>query len=60
MMNFGYDNGIFLKCETKHHKKNEKCYIHNIFKIFSQQILSDKLLLVDVGEKKSNLICGFN
>ena len=34
-----------------------KWYIHNIFIIFSEQILSGKLLLVVMGGQKSNLSC---
>ena len=32
--------------------KFEKCYIHNFFTIISQQILSDKLLLVVFSKQK--------
>ena len=40
---------------------NEKWYIHNIFIIFLQQILSSKLLLVTiVGAKKKNLVLDLN
>ena len=37
----------------------EKCYVYNIFTTFSQQIVSDRLLLVVINEQKSNLSCGF-
>ena len=37
----------------------EKCYVHNIFTTFSQQIVSDMLLLIVMSEQKSNLSCGF-
>ena len=37
----------------------EKWYVHNIFTIFSQQIVSGRLLLVVMSEQKSNLSCGF-
>ena len=33
----------------------EKCYVHDIFITFSQQILSDRLLLVVMGGQKNNL-----
>ena len=36
-----------------------KCYVHYIFTIFLQQILSGRLLLVVIGGQKSNLSCGF-
>ena len=36
-----------------------KCYVHNIFMIFLQKILSDKLLLVVISGQKSNLSNGF-
>ena len=39
--------------------QKEKCYVHNIFTILSQQIINDKLLLVVMGGQKSNLSCKF-
>ena len=32
----------------------EKCYIHNIFTILSQQFISGKLLQVVISRQKSN------
>ena len=32
---------------------------HNIFTILSQQMLSDRLLLVVIGGQRNNLSCGF-
>ena len=37
----------------------DKCYVHNIFIILSQQILSGRLLLVVMNGQKSNLSYGF-
>ena len=37
----------------------EKCYVHNIFITFSQQILNGRLLLIVMGSQKSNLSCEF-
>ena len=37
----------------------EKCYVYNIFTIFSQQIVSGSLLLVVMSEQKTNLSCEF-
>ena len=30
----------------------EKCFVHNIFTIFSQQILNGRLLLIAISGKK--------
>ena len=51
-------NKFFLKLQVSIHLE-EKCYVHNIFTTFSQQIVSGKLLLVVISEQKSNLSCGF-
>ena len=37
----------------------KKYYVHNIFTIFSQQIVSGRLLLVVMSEQKNNLSCEF-
>ena len=37
----------------------EKCYVYNIFTIFSQQIVSERLLFVVMSGQKGNLSCGF-
>ena len=37
----------------------EKCFVHNIFTIFSQQILNGRLLLIAISGKKSNVNFGF-
>ena len=47
-------NNFFLQLQVSIHLE-EKYYVHNIFIIFSQQIVSGRLLLVVMSEKKSNL-----
>ena len=37
----------------------KKCYVHNIFTILLQKILSGKLLLIVISGQKSNLSNGF-
>ena len=53
-----YKQFFFLKLQVSIYLE-EKCYVHNIFTTFSQQIISGKLLLVVMSEQKSNLSCGF-
>lgn len=40
---------FFLKLKTSIHLE-EKCYVHNIFVIFLQKIVSNRLLLVVMSE----------
>ena len=49
---------LWKRCGHSSSQK-EKCYVHNIFTILSQQIINDKLLLVVMGGEKSNLSCKF-
>ena len=51
-------NIYFLKLQVSIHLE-VKCYVHNIFITFSQQIESGRLLLIVRSEQKSNLSCGF-
>ena len=51
-------NLLWKRCGHSSSQK-EKCYVHNIFTILSQQIINDKLLLVVMGGEKSNLSCKF-
>ena len=37
----------------------EKLYVHNIFTIFLQQIIGDRLLLIVIVEEKNNLSVWF-
>ena len=47
---------FFLKLQVSIHLE-EKCYVHNIFITFSEQIVNGSLLLVVMCEQKSNLSC---
>ena len=49
---------FFLKLQVRIHLE-EKCYVHNIFTTFSQQIVNGSLLLVVMSEQKTNLSCEF-
>ena len=49
---------FFLKLQISIYLE-EKCYVYNIFTIFSQQIVSERLLLVVMSGQKGNLSCGF-
>lgn len=44
-----YKQFFFLKLQTSIHLE-EKCYVHNIFVIFLQKIVSNRLLLVVMSE----------
>ena len=48
------NNFFFLKLQVSIYLE-EKCYVHNIFTTFLQQIISGRLLLVVMSEQKSNL-----
>ena len=51
-------NLLWKRCGYSSSHK-EKCYVHNIFTTLSQQIINDRLLLIVMDEKKSNLSCRF-
>ena len=48
-----------VKKYGKNKIKNEKLKLRNAITIFSQQILSGRLLLVNIGEKKINFFRNF-
>ena len=47
---------VFLSIK---HLDNEKCYVHDIFTILSQQILNDKMLFAITSGQKSNFSSRF-
>ena len=51
-------SNFFLKLQVSIHLE-EKCYVHNIFTTFSQQIVNGSLLLIVMSEQKTNLSCEF-